>query len=605
MPCLWPCGCLQRAHSQPYFGWSYGLVMLLLVLAQNCFGRVHKGSAICEKYDRKQCLDGTGSCTTTLEECANVTTANNDPLDEPHNHMLCFATWIVINNTEQQLIKKGCWMNDNKCYGQRECVEDKYSAPAFFCCCDGDLCNKEYHHRPAGDHQAGSSPKEASSLPEPGGVVRRSADQQLMKTLLYSLVPIIGGGVLVVTLFFMWRRHQHHMGHIQLPTVDPSLAPTPSQSSLNLQLLELRARGRYGSLWKAQLSDQDSCKDLITSENPVIPSALKHVAVKVFPLQDKQSWMAEVDIYRLSHMKHDNILRFIASERKEETHVTEFWLITEFHENGSLSDYLKSHTITWAELCKIGESMTCGLAYLHNEIPGTYGSMANLAIAHRDFKSKNVLLKHDLTACIADFGLALKFEPGKMFNETHPQVGTRRYMAPEVLEGAICFSLDSFLRIDMYACGLVLWEMMTRCTAVNEYAEIYRLPFEAEVGLQPTLEEMQTLVVTQKVRPAINPAWHQHQGLCSLISTVEECWDQDAEARLSAGCVNERIRQLACTVNSAIGRHLNGQILPTAVLSLQLPQINITSSCVPNSTTINMSGPKDTYFTLPNDPSSC
>ena len=44
------------------------------------------------------------------------------------------------------------------------------------------------------------------------------------------------------------------------------------------------------------------------------------------------------------------------------------------------------------------------------------------------------------------------------------QVGTRRYMAPEVLEGAINFNRDAFLRIDMYACGLVLWELLSRCT---------------------------------------------------------------------------------------------------------------------------------------------
>lgn len=47
------------------------------------------------------------------------------------------------------------------------------------------------------------------------------------------------------------------------------------------------------------------------------------------------------------------------------------------------------------------------------------------------------------------------------------QVGTRRYMAPEVLEGAINFTRDSFLRIDMYACGLVLWELASRCTVQN------------------------------------------------------------------------------------------------------------------------------------------
>ena len=44
------------------------------------------------------------------------------------------------------------------------------------------------------------------------------------------------------------------------------------------------------------------------------------------------------------------------------------------------------------------------------------------SIAHRDFKSKNVLIKSDMTACIADFGLALVFEPGKAVGEAHGQV---------------------------------------------------------------------------------------------------------------------------------------------------------------------------------------
>lgn len=42
----------------------------------------------------------------------------------------------------------------------------------------------------------------------------------------------------------------------------------------------------------------------------------------------------------------------------------------------------------------------------------------------RDFKSKNVLLKSNLTACIADFGLALRFEAGKSPGDTHGQVRT-------------------------------------------------------------------------------------------------------------------------------------------------------------------------------------
>lgn len=44
-------------------------------------------------------------------------------------------------------------------------------------------------------------------------------------------------------------------------------------------------------------------------------------------------------------------------------------------------------------------------------------------------------------------------------------------MAPEVLEGAINFQRDAFLRIDMYAFGLVLWELVSRCTAADGEAD--------------------------------------------------------------------------------------------------------------------------------------
>ena len=33
-----------------------------------------------------------------------------------------------------------------------------------------------------------------------------------------------------------------------------------------------------------------------------------------------------------------------------------------------------------------------------------------------------------------------------------------------------------------------------------------------------------------------------------FVETIEECWDHDAEARLSAGCVEERIAQLGRAV---------------------------------------------------------
>ena len=77
-------------------------------------------------------------------------------------------------------------------------------------------------------------------------------------------------------------------------------------------------------------------------------------------------------------------------------------------------------------------------------------------------------------------------------------------MAPEVLEGAITFNRDSFLRIDMYACGLVLWELCSRCRVpglVDQPAE-YMLPFEEECS-RPTLEQMQV-----RGRHQVNFTWN-------------------------------------------------------------------------------------------------
>lgn len=62
--------------------------------------------------------------------------------------------------------------------------------------------------------------------------------------------------------------------------------------------------------------------------------------------------------------------------------------------------------------------------HLHEEIPANKVDGYKPAVAHRDFKSKNVLLKADMNACIADFGLALIFHPGKPCGDTHGQVSS-------------------------------------------------------------------------------------------------------------------------------------------------------------------------------------
>nr|XP_019583165.1 PREDICTED: activin receptor type-2B isoform X1 [Rhinolophus sinicus] len=455
---------------------------------------------------------------------------------EQDKRLHCYASWRNSSGTIE-LVKKGCWLDDFNCYDRQECVATEENPQVYFCCCEGNFCNERFTHLP----EAGGP--EVTYEPPPTAPT-------LLTVLAYSLLPIGGLSLIVLLAFWMYRHRKAPYGHVDIHEDPGPPPPSPLVGLKPLQLLEIKARGRFGCVWKAQLMND-------------------FVAVKIFPLQDKQSWQSEREIFSTPGMKHENLLQFIAAEKRGSNLEVELWLITAFHDKGSLTDYLKGNIITWNELCHVAETMSRGLSYLHEDVPWCRGEGHKPSIAHRDFKSKNVLLKSDLTAVLADFGLAVRFEPGKPPGDTHGQVGTRRYMAPEVLEGAINFQRDAFLRIDMYAMGLVLWELVSRCTAADGPVDEYMLPFEEEIGQHPSLEELQEVVVHKKMRPAIKDHWLKHPGLAQLCVTIEECWDHDAEARLSAGCVEERVSLIRRSVNGTTSDCLVS--LVTSVTNVDLP----------------------------------
>ncbi len=91
----------------------------------------------------------------------------------------------------------------------------------------------------------------------------------------------------------------------------------------------------------------------------------------------------------------------MASDMTSRNSSTQLWLITHYHENGSLYDYLQRVAVEMADGLHMAASVASGLVHLHTEIFGTEGKPA---IAHRDLKSKNILVKKDLQCCIADLG---------------------------------------------------------------------------------------------------------------------------------------------------------------------------------------------------------
>jgi activin receptor type-2B len=300
---------------------------------------------------------------------------------------------------------KDCFIFHENCE-QSECIDTDYNKTTgnFFCCCKHDMCNDNFEYKPVY--------KETTTVPiDEHEEVESDTDKTKWILASFLVLSLVG---FCFAFKFIYQRKQSIFNEI--PTMDPELSVSSQCLVLRpIDLIEIKAHGRFGIVWKGKMKTDD-------------------VAVKIFPTQDKNSWITEQEIYKLPRMNHPNVLHFIGAEKHifQEGKI-EFWLITEYQPIGSLCDYLKSHTVTWQELCKIAESMARGLMHLHEEIPGNRTDDLKPAIAHRDFKSKNVLLKSDLTACIADFGLALVFNPGQPCGDLHGQVGTRRYMAPEIL----------------------------------------------------------------------------------------------------------------------------------------------------------------------------
>ncbi|WP_405538152.1 Stk1 family PASTA domain-containing Ser/Thr kinase [Streptomyces sp. NBC_00075] len=82
------------------------------------------------------------------------------------------------------------------------------------------------------------------------------------------------------------------------------------------------------------------------------------------------------------------------------------------------------------------------------------GAAHRAGFVHRDMKPENVLIGDDGRVKVADFGLVRAVDT--VTNTTGAVMGTVSYLAPEQIETG---TTDP--RVDVYACGIVLYEMLT------------------------------------------------------------------------------------------------------------------------------------------------
>ncbi|XP_045455937.1 activin receptor type-1 [Melitaea cinxia] len=293
-----------------------------------------------------------------------------------------------------------------------------------------------------------------------------------------------------------------------------------------VSLIERIGKGRYGEVWRGSWY-ADS------------------VAVKIFFSRDEASWRRETEIYSTVLLRHDNILAYIGSDMTSRNSCTQLWLITHFHPLGSLYEHLSRTTLTRHQMMLICLSIVNGLLHLHTDIHGTQGKPA---IAHRDIKSKNILVKVNGECCIADLGLAVTRRHVAAGALRDARQGTKRYMSPEVLDQSMnlqCF--ESYRRCDIYALALVFWETCRRVRPAREH----RPPFSELAPADPSFDDMRKIVCIDNARPEppLDPT-DPHPTMVGMANLMRECWHQNPSVRLPALRIKKTLLKLAANDNS-------------------------------------------------------
>ncbi|KAF2736651.1 Pkinase-domain-containing protein [Polyplosphaeria fusca] len=170
--------------------------------------------------------------------------------------------------------------------------------------------------------------------------------------------------------------------------------------------------------------------------------ALKIVKSKMEPPKLAQKFVTELQIH--SKLSHPNIVEFYRAFSFQSS----TFVVLELCDNGSLADAIKKRRyFTMPEIRRF-MIQTCGaIKYLHQR-----------NIVHRDLKTGNLFLDHDMNVKVGDFGLAALLVSQNDFGAIRrtTMCGTPNYLAPEVLEKT---GKGHDEKVDLWAIGIMMYTL--------------------------------------------------------------------------------------------------------------------------------------------------
>jgi serine/threonine protein kinase len=260
--------------------------------------------------------------------------------------------------------------------------------------------------------------------------------------------------------------------------------------------------GRLGNYELVRLLAQGGMADIYLARQLGIGQFERHVAVKVLNAQRArcaESCALFLDEARLVGMlNHGNLASVHEVDAKDGVH----YLAMEFVHGADLREILaqaQRHERSIAYDCAltIVAQAATGLDHAHRRC-GPDGRPLHLV--HRDVSLSNIMVGHDGSIKVIDFGIA---SSTASLHTTNPGIvrGKASYMSPEQ-----CLGDAVDMRTDVFALGVVLYELTTgrRCFQGNSDFERmlavvrgdYALPSELIANFPPALEQVITTALS-------------------------------------------------------------------------------------------------------------
>jgi len=285
-----------------------------------------------------------------------------------------------------------------------------------------------------------------------------------------------------------WIGHFFNKNEMAEPSRDFKPPPFPVLHFSGLHVGHMLAEGSSARVYRGSYRDESSC----------FVCALKRFLCAEAVIERGAEIIEEARI--TWDLKHKNVVELLGV-----CYSPPFvYLAYELCEKGSLQHLLELEgPMGHADCLRVACGATEGVAWLHSQ-----------GYIHRDIKPENYLVTAAYEVKLADFGESCTQQGGLEL----AVAGTPQYQSPELIRG----ERDYTEKVDIYALGITLWQLLTARMPYDEKLGIFAMYDAVRDGLRPVFPDdapriyVETCQWLWEAEPARRPTAEQVLGaLCN------------------------------------------------------------------------------------------